>query len=75
MLVLKLSVEMFWTFGAIFIGCELCERVSSGYSEIDDAVNQFDWYLFSPKVKRFLPMVIINTQKPIIFKCFGFVFV
>lgn len=71
MLVLELSVETFWAFGSVFIGCELCERISNAYIEIDDAVNQFDWYLFSPEVKRLLPMMSINTQKPIVFECFG----
>ena len=74
MTLLKLSVEMFWAFGAIFIACELCERVSSAYSEINDAVNQFDWYLFPKKVKRYLPMIILNTQMSVTFECFGSIY-
>lgn len=71
MLVLKLSVEMFWAFGAIFIATELCERVNESYDEINYVVNQFDWYLFPIEIQKMLPTIIINTQKPIIFECFG----
>lgn len=71
MLVLKLSVEMFWAFGSIFIACELCERVSNAYSEIDDAVNHINWHLFPIEIQKMLPTIIINTQKPIVFECFG----
>lgn len=71
MLVLKLSVEMFWAFGSIFIACELCESVSNAFIEVNDVVNQFDWYLFPIQVKRLLPTIIMNKQQPVNFECFG----
>lgn len=47
------------------------QRFSDSMLEMDNTIVQYDWHLFPYKVRRILPMVMQNTQKPIIIKCFG----
>lgn len=55
----------------IIVQFKLEQRFSDSISEMDEVITQYDWYLFPYKVRRILPMVMQNTQKPIIIKCFG----
>lgn len=56
---------------SIIVQFKLEQRFSDSISEMDDVITQYDWYLFPYKVRRILPMVMQNTRKPIIIKCFG----
>lgn len=51
--------------------CELGERLISAYSEIDDVMSQIDWYLFHIKIQKIMPIIIVNSQKPISITIFG----
>lgn len=55
----------------VFVCCELCQRMSDKYDEIDDTFGQFCWYRFPDEMKRMLPMVILFIQQPIVIECFG----
>ena len=61
----------FFTFLLLFVTCEVGEQCGKIFSEIDDEVVQLDWYLFSLEVQKLLPIVMINTQEPVVIKCFG----
>lgn len=47
------------------------QRLSIAYNEIDNKINQLDWYLLPMEVQRMLPMLMINTQQPYKIVCFG----
>lgn len=63
--------EMFWSFALVFIFCEFGERVSTGYTEISDAINQFEWYLFPIGITRTLPIIMCYAQRPVVVKGIG----
>lgn len=51
--------------------CELGQRISNAFEEIDDVIAQYNWYLFPDKLKRMLPIILMNTQDRVAFECFG----
>lgn len=58
-------------FGVIFASCEFSQSIINAFDEIGDVTGQYHWYLFSQKVKRMLPMMLINLQEPIKVQVFG----
>lgn len=62
---------MFWSFAFIFFFCEFGERVSNGFSELNDRFNQLDWYLFSIGIQRLLPTIMVVTQQRVVLRTFG----
>lgn len=61
----------FCAFGAVFISCEVGQRISNGFEEIEDVTSQYHWYLFPEQLKRMLPMILINLQVPVGIPVFG----
>ena len=71
-MMLFLSIyELLFTYMAVFILCELCERLTNRFVEINDLVDQFDWYLLPFEIQQLLPMIMANTQQPLDIVCFG----
>lgn len=71
---LVLFVTVFYAsyaLGSIFFQCEIGQQISNAYEDIDDLVEEFDWHLFSHEMQRTLPIILIVTQNPIGFECFG----
>lgn len=64
-------VELFWSFGLVFIDCELASRISNEFDNIDYLIGQFDWYLFPYEVRKMLPLFMMNAQQEVGFICFG----
>lgn len=60
-----------YAFGAVFLMCELGQRGTNAFEEIDNVVKEFEWNLFSHEIQRILPKILIVTQKPVVFECFG----
>ena len=60
-----------YAFGTIFLACELGQRISNAFEEIENVTGQCDWYLFPDEVKRMLPTILINVQHPVKLQCFG----
>lgn len=60
-----------YAFGLVFICCELGQRVSGSFTEINSAVDHLNWYLFPMTVQRIMPIIINNAQQPIEIECFG----
>lgn len=66
-----LMLEVVFAFGLVFIVCEIGERISTAFNEIDDVIDQFKWYLLPAEVQRMLPTIILNVQQKVALKCFG----
>lgn len=71
MLVLLIISYACYAFGLVFLSCELSQRVTNQYEEINDLTKQFDWYLFPNEIKRILPIFMIGPQQSVEFYCFG----
>lgn len=72
----KIAIMMFlyelcWSFGLIFVCSELCQRISSAFDGVDHKITQLRWYLLPIELWKILPTIIINTQMPVTFGCFG----
>lgn len=59
------------TFFALYIICELGQRLSDAFEEINELIDQFQWYRFHKNMKRILPTAMIIVQKPVSVECFG----
>lgn len=68
---MMIVLETFYAFGAIFIDCELSQRVNLAFDECSEIINQFDWYLFPGELQRMLPIILNYAQQPVEIKCFG----
>lgn len=69
--VLLMIITGIIAFTLVFVSCELSQRLSNAFDRIDFTVHQFDWYLFPIEMKRMLPVVMVNVQRPISLACFG----
>lgn len=63
--------EACYSIFVLFAVCELCQRATDSFVDIDDIIDEFDWYLFPIKVQKLLPTIMIMAQKPITIECFG----
>lgn len=59
------------TLFSLLIICELGQRGSNAFEDINDIIDQFQWYRFSSEMKRLLPIAFIIVQKPVSVGCFG----
>lgn len=55
----------------VSIACELGQRLDDAFIKIDFTIDQIDWYSLPIEIKRMLPMVIANAQRPVLLECFG----
>lgn len=68
---LLMSFDVCNTFIILCTSCEFGQRLANAFSEINDLMDQFQWYRFPIKVQRILPMVIVLAQKRVSYECFG----
>lgn len=61
----------FWAFGMVYFACELGQRLSIAYDDVENKVSKLDWYLLPMETQRMLPTLMCNTQKPFKVVCFG----
>lgn len=45
--------------------CELGQRMTNGFGEIDDEIEAFNWYLFPYEIQKILTTILIRVQMPI----------
>ena len=55
----------------LYTVCELAERMSSEFDDINILIGRFDWYLLPLETQQMLPLIMANAQQKIGFKCFG----
>lgn len=55
--------EIFYSFGVVFVACELGQRINIPYDECSEMVEQFDWHSFPAEIQRLLPLTINFTQQ------------
>lgn len=70
-IVLITIFEAIYAFGVVFISCEIGQHGTNTFEDCSQAVEQLNWYMFSAKLQRMIPIVIHLTQQSVMFKCFG----
>lgn len=60
-----------WSFCTILLICELGERLTTKFDEIDLEICFWNWYLFPNEIQRMLPIIIVGTQEPVVGAGFG----
>lgn len=60
-----------WLSFVSFIPCDLGHRMSSNLWEINDSMDQYDWYLYPEEILKMLPMILMGVQKPVEVEGFG----
>lgn len=63
--------DVFDAFVIVFVICELGQRPTNAYEDLEDVIGQFDWYLFPIELQRMLPTFTNLTQQTIELPCFG----
>lgn len=69
--VLITLVESLLAFGLAFFSCEMGQKFSDVYVDVNDIIDEFNWYAFPTEVKRMLPLIIHAAQQPVAIECFG----
>lgn len=69
--ILSLIFKLANTLGQLYVACEICQRLSNAFMEIDDGMGQLDWYRFPHEIKKVLPIILVLTQQPFAFECIG----
>lgn len=70
-LISTLAVKIFYSFGLLFVYCEIGERINSFFGEINDDFYELEWENFPLSIQRMMPTVLINTQQPVQLEAFG----
>lgn len=60
-----------WATNLVFAVCELGQRFSNAFSEIDGWIGELDWYLLPIEIKRILPTIILYVEQPFVVEFFG----
>lgn len=60
-----------YSFGLLFVACEIAQRACDAFNSFDLDIGQIDWYLYPIVMKKMLPVILNMAQKPVEFKWFG----
>lgn len=55
----------------VFFACEIGQRFSNAYEEIEFVVERMGWNYLPIVIQRMLPTIILNVQQPFEIMCFG----
>lgn len=61
----------FWALNLVFAACECVQRFTDAFGEINDVIDQLDWYLYPVEIQRLLIPIMMNAQKPVTINFFG----
>lgn len=70
-MVIFLVSDITWSFGAVFVCCELCKRAVDACADIGNDFSTLDWYLYPIGIQKILLQIETNIHKLPEFQCFG----
>lgn len=47
----------------LFVTCDLCQRITNAFNEIDDVIGRFDWYLFSNEINQRNSQLLLHASE------------
>lgn len=62
---------MFGGFIPIFLLCDLGERLTYRFNQIDNAIFQCNWYKYPIEIQTVLPIIVNNTQQSFVLSGMG----
>lgn len=69
---LVIAIFLFcWSFSLLAFVCELCDRLTSAFGEIDYEIGQLNYHLLPMEIQRIIPIILMNVQKAVVLECFG----
>lgn len=57
-------------FGVVLFICELCQWICDYVNNID-MIYKWDWYLLPSEIQRMILRILLMTQQPVEYVCFG----
>lgn len=60
-----------YAFGAVFLSCELGQRMNDAFGRIGIIICQCDWHLFPIEIKHMLLTILVILQQPVSMQYFG----
>lgn len=67
---LRVGFLAFWSFSSVFVFCDSSERIASYFDDVD-VYNLCNWYSFPANIQNVMPIIIMNTQVPVVLEGFG----
>lgn len=64
-------IESISAFGLVGFSCEMGQRFTTNFDEVNDDINKLNWYKFPIEVQRLLPILTLVTQQQLVVECFG----
>ena len=59
------------TFMYMFMLCEPGERVTNAFEKFNEELEQCNWHLLPPNLRRLYLIFVMDTQQPINIQCYG----
>lgn len=71
MVLLAATGDAAYSFGFMFVICDVGQRVTNTFDKLFDEVIQWHWHSFPKEIRRILPIVLIDLQQPVVIRFFG----
>lgn len=71
MVLVVLIFQACYSFGLVFMICELCQRMSNSFDQFAEVIIQYHWYKFPYRIQKMLLVLIVFAQQETVFECFG----
>lgn len=63
--------DVFCVSGSLFLACEIGQRLTDLFEDINEQLEGLNWYLFPLKMQQLLPILLINAQEEVVIGCYG----
>lgn len=70
-ILVPLGTQMFWALVLSAIFCEVGERMSMVWTELDDEIKKINWYFLSTKMGKTVIITISFSQREVTLDGFG----
>lgn len=70
-IIMILFAEMFWSSILVLIVCFLGQNVADAFEEIEDEINQLDWYRLRINMRQTMSIFINGAQQTASVEVFG----
>lgn len=61
----------FWAVCMVFFSCEIGQRFSNAYEDVNDVIGCMNWNYLPLEIQRMLLIIMLDTQQPFEVNCFG----
>ena len=71
MVLLESIFSGFWATNLVLAACELGQRFSDTFCEIEYSIADLHWYFLPINIQRMLPTITVYAQEPFVVNFFG----